>query len=190
MDRMLDLAAVLLLSLGGSFIVINKAFGGVMLLSAAAMILILQMPSKIHQKLNQDKLNFPLKEKIIKIFEVFTDIKEKKINICILLSLVSFLLILAEFFFLVSAFEPIAFSVIILVTPLIIISNIIPISIMGLGVREGLSILLLSNYGIADSTAFSAAFLLFFFNNATISLIGIIFIHRIKVFKKTIAESS
>jgi uncharacterized membrane protein YbhN (UPF0104 family) len=52
---------------------------------------------------------------------------------------------------------------------------------MGLGVREGISIVLLENFGISAPAAVSAAFLLFVINNASISAIGIIFLTKVKI---------
>jgi uncharacterized membrane protein YbhN (UPF0104 family) len=66
---------------------------------------------------------------------------------------------------------------------------VIPVSLMGFGVREGISILLLSNFQISSVTALSAAFLFFIINNFSISIVGVIFLSRVEIKPKTSVQN-
>lgn len=57
-------------------------------------------------------------------------------------------------------------------------SGIIPISISGLGVREGLAVYFLNFYGISPAYAVSTSLFLFSLNTVTPALIGVYFIYK------------
>jgi uncharacterized membrane protein YbhN (UPF0104 family) len=64
--------------------------------------------------------------------------------------------------------------------PLVIFANIIPVTIGGVGVREGVSAIILGRFRVAPEVAVSASFLLFCINTLLPGLIGAFFVHRIK----------
>jgi uncharacterized protein (TIRG00374 family) len=130
-----------------------------------------------------------LRAKIDKLIEILEILNSRTITFCLILSLIAFILTIFEFYFVVTAFEEIELGSTFLVTPLITLSALVPITFMGLGVREGLSIMLFTMFGISAGTAFSAAFLCFVINNVSISLIGAIYLFKIELpSKKTDIE--
>ncbi|MDY6853843.1 MAG: lysylphosphatidylglycerol synthase transmembrane domain-containing protein [Thermodesulfobacteriota bacterium] len=183
-DRLIDLAIVVMLAIGGSFTLINKGFGTLVVLLSIFILFMLYSPNimckafKIIIPTRFSRLN------IIKGLDAFDNLDFRVITIASILSLIAFFFVILQFYYLVMAFEDITLLAIFLVTPLVTLSTIIPVSLMGLGIREGLSILLLSTYGVSASTAFSAAFLFFIINNVSISIIGIIHLSRIDVTTK------
>lgn len=64
--------------------------------------------------------------------------------------------------------------------PLILFSNLIPITYAGLGLREKFAIEVLSKYGISSETAITVSLTVFIFNVLLPSLIGLYFIIRSK----------
>ena len=68
-----------------------------------------------------------------------------------------------QFYFLLSSLESVGWQVG-LALPIILIVSSLPISIMGLGLREGTAALLLSRYGVPMEAAVAAAFSLFVIN--------------------------
>ena len=184
-DRLMELAVVFLLAITGSFILINKAFGLLMMLMALIIFFVLLKPSFSILFLQKLPVGRFISNKLKIILDLYDSLDHKTLAGCLVLSFFAFILVIFEFYVLVIAFEDISMTAIFLIAPLITISNIIPISIMGLGVREGLSIILLANYGVSEATGLSAAFLLFLINNISISLIGIIFLSRVKIFNKS-----
>lgn len=62
--------------------------------------------------------------------------------------------------------------------PLITLSTVFPLTIGGVGVREGIAILLLEPLGIPGEIAFNTFFMLFVIDNVTVGLLGLFFISK------------
>jgi len=80
--------------------------------------------------------------------------------------------VIVEFYWLVNNYQSCRFDVVCLSQPLIMLVNIVPVTIAGLGVREGAAVVLLSSFGVAGPVAISSAFMLFLLNTALPALIG------------------
>jgi len=180
-DRVMDIAAVLVMSIAGSFYLINKSFG--MLIVMLAILSLLFLYSNEYLKILLKKIipSGSRWDKISKLIDMLRNFNTKTISSALMLSVLAFVLVLFQFYYLVAAFEKGTFMSICLVTPLITLSSIIPISFMGLGVRESISIILFSTFGISEATALSAAFLGFIMNNVMISIIGIYYLSKINL---------
>jgi hypothetical protein len=68
-------------------------------------------------------------------------------------------------------------------------AGVIPISISGLGIREGLAVYFLRMYGIAAAYAVATSLFLFALNTIIPALIGIYFIYRKRTYLKDIGDS-
>ena len=77
-----------------------------------------------------------------------------------------------QFYLLLSSLEPVGWQVG-LMLPIILVVSSLPISIMGLGLREGTAALLLSRYGVPMEAAVAAAFSLFVINALLPGLAGL-----------------
>ena len=77
-----------------------------------------------------------------------------------------------QFYLLLSSLEPVGWQVG-LTLPIILVVSSLPISIMGLGLREGTAALLLSRYGVPMEAAVAAAFSLFVINALLPGLVGL-----------------
>ena len=77
-----------------------------------------------------------------------------------------------QFYLLLSSLQPVDWQVG-LTLPIILVVSSLPISIMGLGLREGTAALLLSRYGVPMEAAVAAAFSLFVINALLPGLVGL-----------------
>ena len=77
-----------------------------------------------------------------------------------------------QFYLLLSSLESVSWQVG-LTLPIILVVSSLPISIMGLGLREGTAALLLSRYGVPMEAAVAAAFSLFVINALLPGLVGL-----------------
>lgn len=82
--------------------------------------------------------------------------------------------VIAEFYCLVANYGPISIKTAALTQPVIMLLNMLPITVAGLGLREGAAILLLTPFSVAASAAFASAFLLFLLNTALPGIVGMI----------------
>jgi hypothetical protein len=76
-------------------------------------------------------------------------------------------------------FEDVAVLTMIICFPLVMLVNSVPVTIGGLGVREGASVLFFSQFAVQESSALGAALLLFAINILIPGLCGLTFIHHI-----------
>ena len=81
-------------------------------------------------------------------------------------------LMFLQFYLLLSGLQPVSWQVG-LTLPIILVVSSLPISIMGLGLREGMAVLLLSRYGVPMEAAVAAAFSLFVINALLPGLAGL-----------------
>jgi uncharacterized membrane protein YbhN (UPF0104 family) len=89
-----------------------------------------------------------------------------------LLSLASTFLELLLLFSLLRAFHRVGFSVALAVYPWITMAGAVPVSLSGLGVREGAAALLLPRYGIPPAVAVEVGLLMFAFNSLLPGALG------------------
>lgn len=89
------------------------------------------------------------------------------------ITILSYGVVIWEFQQLVSNYQECGFMIALLCQPLIMLTNILPFTIGGIGVREGTAVILLAGFGIARTHALSAAFMLFVLNTAIPALIGV-----------------
>lgn len=184
-DRVSDLIAVILFCVIGAFTLINPLFGVFLLVLGLTSLIIMYHPLKLYNLTSKVTRLGSIGAKMAKAFESLTLINNKIVSISLLLSFTSFFLIIAQFYFVISAFDNISFYSAFLATPLVTLSSLIPITFMGLGVREGFAVYLFSLLGITFAAAFSTAFLCFMINNVSTGLIGIIFLTGIQYKEKS-----
>ena len=110
----------------------------------------------------------------------------RQARIMLLLTIVFYVIIIAQYHFFVRAFEPVSFSVsaICASSMLFTKSVILPISFSDLGIRESTAIFFFSRAGISAASAFNASMCVFFVNIFFPSLLGSLLIFRLKSVKE------
>jgi len=110
----------------------------------------------------------------------------RQARVMLLLTIVFYVIIIAQYHFFVRAFEPVSFSVsaICASSMLFTKSVILPISFSDLGIRESTAIFFFSRAGISAASAFNASMCVFFVNIFFPSLLGSLLIFRLKSVKE------
>jgi uncharacterized protein (TIRG00374 family) len=175
-DRALDLVAVILFCVVGAVILVNPGFGLCLAAIGAASLVMLYNPMWMYRISNKLLHWGRLGKKLVEAAESLTLMNKRLLSISLSLSFLAFFLIIIQFFLVISAFDDISFLSACLATPLVTLSSLVPITFMGLGVREGFAVYLFSMLGISSATAFFTAFLCFFINNVSTGIIGAFFL--------------
>jgi len=92
------------------------------------------------------------------------------------LTLLCYATVICQFFWLVENYHHCRLWMIAVSQPLIMLTNILPVTIAGLGIREGAAAALLSPFGVPQPAAIASAFMLFLLNTAIPALIGALLI--------------
>lgn len=93
-------------------------------------------------------------------------------NIILLLSFLTICIYFLQAYILLSAFVSVELSTVLTVFPLVLLTNLIPITIGSLGVREGAAIYLMSRFGITSEVAVAVSLLLFTFDTVIPAVVG------------------
>lgn len=126
----------------------------------------------------------PFRSRLKKFLDGWKPISSKTLVLCLFYTFFAFFITIFQCYLLTNSFETVSLKVVFLVFPLVILSNAIPISIGGLGVREGAAVLLLSLFGVSKTAAINSAFLLFFINTIIPGLVGALFVSHLKFKQK------
>lgn len=188
-DRVTDLIAVFFFSIAGGFVLINNGLGTLLVLITIASFSII-FSSAMYTFLQGALPRNNIGEKLKKILTMFPLLSTKTVVISLIISFISFSFIILQFYSIITAFEKTRLISVYLATPLITLSTLIPVTFMGLGVREGLSVYLFSKLGISKATGFSVAFLGFFINNVTTSLIGLVLLSKVNLSGKNLSNKA
>lgn len=106
------------------------------------------------------------------ILRGFTLVSWPLSNIILILSFLTMSVYFLQAYLLLSAFQPVAVTTILMVFPLILLTNLVPVTIGSLGIREGVAIYLLSQFGIPATIAISVSLLLFLFDTVIPGVLG------------------
>jgi len=121
----------------------------------------------------------PLKDKVDLFLEGIQTLGSRRIVVLLVMSLFYFLVYSTQFYLLLLAFEQVNFRVMAICFPLLMLVNSLPITLGGLGVREGAAVLFFSRFGVQEPSALGAALLLFTINILIPGLCGLAFVHKI-----------
>jgi glycosyltransferase 2 family protein len=179
LDKIFDMLSFVALAVIGSVIVLGTEMAAILLIMLVASALVLLNLKRISRfVLNNDLLS---RVKQLKPLAEAMTIGAPAVAYYQVLALASACVSILQCYLLVNAFQPADFSTVFFTFPLIILTNIVPVTISGLGVREGAAVLLLSGFGISGTTAFSSAFLIYFIDNFIPSLFGVYFVTTLKL---------
>ncbi|MCK4730268.1 MAG: flippase-like domain-containing protein [Candidatus Aenigmarchaeota archaeon] len=93
-------------------------------------------------------------ENINLFYKNFKKMNKNKIFVNFLLAIFAWFICFAQYWFLACAFGlDISYFLICLITPILILVQLIPISVSGIGTREAAAVLILSNFGISPELA-------------------------------------
>ena len=186
-DKLFDFVCLIILSLFGLIFFFGIKQSIIYIFLGMLIVFVLFQQSFIISATKRIVYLFSAKHKFKEVLEHWHPIPNKTMGVCFAYSMLAFIITLTQCFLLINSFEQVSFAVVFLVFPIVIISNILPFTIGGLGVREGVAAVLLSFFGVSKSAAVSSSFLLFFINTLTPGIIGALFVSKLKLknlFKK------
>ena len=120
----------------------------------------------------------PYGHRVAELWTGWACFNRRQIVSLLAISMGFFLIVYLQFFILISAFQHIAVSTGLISIPLIIAVNSIPITIAGLGLREGAAVFFLSRFGVPEASALNSALLLFALDLLIPGLLGLALIPR------------
>jgi len=176
-DKIFDLWSVLLLAVPGIWYFLGPYLAILLLAILIGSLFILLNPNLL-----SFFLKLPFLNKHPEILEGLRVVPKKTFIENLFISFISYFLVIVEAYLLILGFGVDKFKASFLGYPVVMFTNVIPITIAGLGVREGAAIYLLGKFGILKDIAFNTSFLIFLFNTAFPALLGIIAMNK-KVFE-------
>lgn len=182
-DKVLDLLSFIILAIAGSMIVVGTDMTAVLL----AILLVVSLALLSIRRVSRFCLKSARLSKIIRLkslAEVMVTLDAGKVAFYQLLAIVAALVTTAQCFIILSSFQSVEFSTAFFTFPLIILTTAFPVTIGGLGVREGAAVLLLAQFGIPGATAFNTAFIAYLINSVIPSVIGVLVIFSVKLERK------
>jgi uncharacterized membrane protein YbhN (UPF0104 family) len=170
-DKVYDVIVLALLSVAGAAVLVSPllalalAAGGLIGVFCALRAPALRTAFSIGKGL-------PLYAKVDKVLAEFAEFDARVGATCLLLTLGSFLIVLAQYYVILHAWGQGSLEIVVYCFPMVVLTNAVPLTVAGLGTREGAAILLLNHYHVAKSIAGTSAFLMFFMNTALPGVVG------------------
>ncbi len=180
-DKIVDLEITLALGVVGTYVL----FGETMCLILSLIVLtggvFIFSPELFSPIMRQTIYRLPFKDKIRSVISGMTGIPKKVLLQSLVLRLAASLVDMFQFFLLLNSFVPVRFLEVVSVYPIVLLSNILPLTIGGLGIRESVSLFTLSQFGVSAEAAVNSSFLLFCLNTLLPGLIGAGLLPRFKM---------
>jgi protoporphyrinogen oxidase/uncharacterized membrane protein YbhN (UPF0104 family) len=177
-DKFIDILIVTGLSLFGSYYLFPDHMNLILVLSLLGVLLLtFVFMRQIYGAFRGVFRRIPFGHKFARVFKTILALPWSTIGYVTFLTLSSYVVCIAEIYFLLKAFTSIQLFDVFKVHPLVMLTNLFPFTIGGLGLREAASIYLYGHLGIAEEYAFWTGFLSFIFNILLYGIAGIILIN-------------
>ncbi len=175
-DRYLDLISLVFLVIPGATYFFGIRAGILFFfLNISLLVIILIYPRIV--SLLRDHFKSSVIESIIDIQKDISRIPFTAIFITFFISFSLFILSIMTSYILVLSFTTFGIRSAFLVFPLTLITNILPITIGNIGVREGANIYLLDYFSISSEIAFNISIMMFFLHSLLPAIFGLILIN-------------
>jgi uncharacterized protein (TIRG00374 family) len=172
LDKGFDVLVLCALSVVGAWELLGPPVAGALALATGAGLAIVYVPRPFHRALQRLSTRLPGEVKLNRLWSSLETLTARDTTAYIVLTALSFAVVLVQFGIVLLSWRAWSFNIVILTFPLVILTNVLPITIGGLGVREGAAALLLSHYGVSVAHAEVAAFLMFAMNTGLPGLAG------------------
>ena len=171
-DKMYDVIVLALLSVAGAARLVSPLFALALGLFGVAGVYLALRPRDLRRVYAGVGLRLPMYAKIDKVLEGFAEFRATVGALCLLYTFGSFLIVLFQYWIILRAWHVGGLDVVVYCFPLVVLTNAVPLTVAGLGIREGTAILLLNHFGIASQVAGTSAFLMSFMNTVLPGLLG------------------
>ena len=171
-DKVYDVIVLALLSVAGAALLVSPLFALALALFGAAGVYLALRPRDLRRLYAGIGSKLPLYAKIDRVLEGFAEFRGTVGALCLLYTFGSFLIVLLQYWIILRAWNVGGLDVVVYCFPLVVLTNAVPLTVAGLGIREGAAILLLNHFGIASQVAGTSAFLMSFMNTVLPGLLG------------------
>jgi len=172
LDKGFDVLALCILSVAGAWQLLGIPAGVALLAVSLAGLFFVYVPGPAYRAWQTAGRRVPLRNAVEKVWASIDALSLKATTLYLVLTFAAFAVVLVQFGLVLLSWRALSFNVVFLTFPLVILTNVLPITVGGLGVREGTAALLLSHYGVTAAHAALAAFLMFAINTALPGVIG------------------
>lgn len=173
-DKGFDVLVLACLSVAGAWVLLGPwagiAFTAVSLLGLGGV----YRPAPLLRLLLRIATRLPLQARIERVAGSLESLTPASTSAYLLLTLLAFIVVLFQFGIILLSWQSWSFHIVFLTFPLVVLTNVLPITIGGLGVREATAAALLGHYGVPASHAVLAALLMFAINTALPGIVGAI----------------
>lgn len=171
-DKIYDVIVLALLSVAGAALLVGPLLALALGAFGAAGVYLALRPRDLRTFYATIGRRLPLYRKIDTVLAGFAEFRGAVGALCLLYTLGSFLIVLLQYWIILEAWGKGGWDVVAFCFPMVVLTNAVPLTVAGLGTREGAAILLLRHYHIAASIAGTSAFLMSFMNTVLPGLIG------------------
>ncbi|HZU11577.1 MAG TPA: lysylphosphatidylglycerol synthase transmembrane domain-containing protein [Chloroflexota bacterium] len=170
-DKGFDVLVLAALSIPGAWHLLGAAAGVALLVATVIGLFVVYEPRPLHRALLSTG-RLPLGQKLLPAWESLESLSPASSTLFIAVTAASFAVVLLQFGIILLGWHSWSPQIVLFTFPLVILTNILPLTIGGLGIREGVAAVLLAHYGIPVADAALAAFLMFAINTALPGIIG------------------
>lgn len=172
-DKGFDVLVLCGLAIPGAWLLLGPVAGAAFLLVTVVGLLIVYNPRHLSRLLHRLSSPLPFRARLEQAWSSLESLSPVSATLFLGLTIVIFAVVLLQFAVILLSWRAWSLDVIMLTFPLVILTNILPLTIGGLGVREGVAALLLAHYAVAPSDAALTAFLSFAINTALPGFVGV-----------------
>jgi glycosyltransferase 2 family protein len=172
LDKGFDVLVLCGLSLAGAWRLLGPGAASALAAAALVGLAVVYLPRRVHALLERLTVRLPGRTTLNRLWSSLESLSPPATTTFIALTALSFAIVLVQFALILLSWRAWSFDIVLLTFPLVILTNVLPITVGGLGVREGTAALLLSHYGVSAAHAEVAAFLMFAMNTALPGLLG------------------
>ncbi|HZS94493.1 MAG TPA: lysylphosphatidylglycerol synthase transmembrane domain-containing protein [Chloroflexota bacterium] len=175
-DKGFDVLVLAGLSVPGAAVLLGIVPAVALAAATAAGLLVVYNPVRVAGLLSRATTRLPARRQLLEAFSSLESLGSRPTSEFLALTLVAFAVVLLQFGIILLSWHSWSPEIVLLTFPMVILTNVLPLTVGGLGIREGAAALLLAHFGVSAADAALAAFLMFVINTALPGVIGALFL--------------
>jgi uncharacterized membrane protein YbhN (UPF0104 family) len=171
-DKIYDVIILSLLSVAGAMVLVSPIFALALAGVGGTGVYLALRPRDLRTLYKRVGARLPFYAKVDRVLAGFAEFRGTVGLQCLLYTLAAFIIVLLQYLIILNAWNKGSLQIVVYCFPMVVLTNAVPLTVAGLGTREGAAILLLKHYHVAASIASTSAFLMSFMNTVLPGLIG------------------
>lgn len=172
-DKGFDVLTLAGLSVAGAWLLLGPGPGAALAVAAVAGLVLVYRPRAVTGVLGRATMRAPLAGRMREAWSSLESLSPASSTVFLALTVFSFAIVMLQFAVILLSWHSWSLDAAVLTFPLVILTNVLPITVGGLGVREATAAVLLPHFGISAADAAVAAFLMFAANTALPGMVGV-----------------